>query len=469
MKKIVYTFCKKKILFLLILLSDISCIYGHDIQINQLFYNLDTINRTAQVTFKGDFYYQYDEYKGDIVIPSYFIHNNKKYWVTSIHPSAFANCRSLNSISIPPTIRMIERETFKNCNGLQTVVLPNTLEVIQYEAFAYCSQLSSIKFPTALTTICNRAFAHCKKIKDVYTIADNISDCAFDATCVVHHSLAQTAYEESKETMESAQVSSIISDVDINIPQVNIKNETTLAVIFANENYEELTSVPYAIRDGEIFYKYCISTLGIPAEHVRLVKDATLNNMRKYINWLSDAITTFNGNANVIFYYAGHGIPDEVTRKAYLLPIDGYGDDTRSAYALDDLYAQLGKTSAKRTIILLDACFSGATRNEEMLVPTRAISLKAKEGLPQGNMIVFSATTNDQTAYPINNEGHGMFTYYLLKKLQDSQGNASMEEIVDYVRSNVNQRSVLINNKSQTPTINVSPTIENNWKKWMLK
>ena len=62
-----------------------------------------------------------------------------------------------------------------------------------------------------------------------------------------------------------------------------------------------------------------------------------------------------------------------------------------------------------------------------------------------------------------------MFTYYLLKKLQDSKGGASMEEIVDYVRSNVNQRSVLINSKSQTPTINVSPTIENNWKKWMLK
>lgn len=457
---------KVKTLFLSILLSGISSMYAHDIQIGQLFYNLDTINHTAQVTFKGDFYYQHDEYQGDIVIPTHFIHNNEKYWITSIRPNAFANCRSLNSITIPPTIRMIGRETFKNCNGLQTISLPNTLEVIQYEAFAHCSQLSSIKFSTALTTICDRAFAHCKKLNEVYTLAKNISDCAFDMDCVVHRSEAPVVHQESKEY---TTVSSITSDVDINIPQVDIKNRTTLVVIFANENYEELTSVPYAIRDGEIFYKYCISTLGIPAEHIRLVKDATLNNMHKQINWLSDAVTTFNGNANIILYYAGHGIPDEVTRKAYLLPTDGYGDDTRSAFALDDMYAQLGQTSAKRIIVLLDACFSGSTRNEEILVPTRAAILKAKEGLPQGNMIVFSATTNDQTAYPINNEGHGMFTYYLLKKLQDSKGNASMEEIVDYVRSNVNQRSVLINSKSQTPTINVSPAIENNWKKWMLK
>ena len=44
-----------------------------------------------------------------------------------------------------------------------------------------------------------------------------------------------------------------------------------------------------------------------------------------------------------------------------------------------------------------------------------------------------------------------------------------MEEIVDYVQNNVNKRSVLVNNKSQTPTINVSPAIGNDWKKIVLK
>jgi hypothetical protein len=38
--------------------------------------------------------------------------------------------------------------------------------------------------------------------------------------------------------------------------------------------------------------------------------------------------------------------------------------------------------------------------------------------MPQGNMVVFSAAQGDETAYPNNDEKHGMFTYFLLKKLQ---------------------------------------------------
>lgn len=456
---------RKKIILLLVV-TNVCMVFAHDVQIDNLFYNIDTINHTAQITFKGDFYYQYDEYNGDIVIPAKISYNNEVYWVTSIATSAFANCKNLNSITIPASIRMITKEAFKNCSCLRTVHLPRTMEVIRYEAFANCVQLSNINFPASITTICDKAFRNCPLLKVVYTLAPNVSECAFDELCVVHHTEAPSVKPSYKEIVKTPQIT---SDVDKNIPQAKIPNESTLMVVFANEHYQELTGVPYAIHDGEIFYQYCITTLGIPAEHIRLVKDATLNNMRKQINWLSDAISTFKGNVKVIVYYAGHGIPDEVTKKAYLLPVDGLGDDTRSAYALDALYEQLGQTHAKNITIFLDACFSGSTRDEKMLVPTRAAILKAKEGLPQGNMVVFSATTSDQTAYPINNEGHGMFTYYLLKKLQDSKGNASLEEIVDYVQSNVNQRSVLVNSKSQTPTVNISPSIDSNWKEWQLK
>ena len=65
----------------------------------------------------------------------------------------------------------------------------------------------------------------------------------------------------------------------------------------------------------------------------------------------------------------------------------------------------------------MDACFSGAQRGEGMLISARGIALKTKQEIPQGNLIVFSAASDDQTAFPYKEKGHGLFTYYLLKKL----------------------------------------------------
>jgi len=141
---------------------------------------------------------------------------------------------------------------------------------------------------------------------------------------------------------------SVQSDVAINIPTANVTNNKTFAVIFANENYQRESRVEFAKNDGETFRKYCVQTLGLPERNVRYVADATLNNIRAEINWISGVADAFNGEANIIFYYAGHGIPDESSKNAYLLPIDGYGSDVTTGYKLDELYKTLGKMPAKK-------------------------------------------------------------------------------------------------------------------------
>jgi hypothetical protein len=77
---------------------------------------------------------------------------------------------------------------------------------------------------------------------------------------------------------------------------------------------------------------------------------------------------------------------------------------------------------------------------------------------------VLSATTGDETAFPNEEKKHGMFTYYLLKKLQESNGNATLSEIISYIRSNVMQQSVLVNKKSQTPQVCTSLQVQDSWK-----
>lgn len=271
------------------------------------------------------------------------------------------------------------------------------------------------------------------------------------------------------EVREEIQIASLTSDVDKNIPQTNYKNNKTFAVIIANENYQSVSDVPFALNDGEVFNQYCQKTLGIPQKHIKLVKNATLNNIKHEINWLSNVIRAYEGDAKVIFYYAGHGIPDEGNRTSYLLPVDGNGNDVTTGYKLDDLYKKLGELSSESITVLLDACFSGAKRDGGMLASARGIAIKAKSGQPVGNMVVMSASQGDETAYPYKEKQHGMFTYFLLKKLQETKGDVNLSDLSTYVTKNVSQKSIVENGKSQTPVLVPSSSVAEEWKMWSLK
>ena len=257
-------------------------------------------------------------------------------------------------------------------------------------------------------------------------------------------------------------------DVDDDIPIVVKKNENVFAVVIANEKYQMEKAVQYAKNDGRVFAEYCRKTLGLPEKNIHYVTDATLNNLKYELKWLQNVMKVYQGEAKVIFYYAGHGIPDEQNKNGYLLPIDGYGSDVTTGYALDDLFKTLGNMPSKSVTIFLDACFSGAKRDGDMLASTRGVAIKVKQNAPQGNMVVFSAAQGDETAYPYNEFEHGLFTYYLLKKLQETKGDVTLGELGDYIKTKVEQQSIVVNGKLQSPSIMSAPVIGNDWKTWKL-
>ena len=103
-----------------------------------------------------------------------------------------------------------------------------------------------------------------------------------------------------------------------------------------------------------------------------------------------------------------------------------------------------------------------------MLDSTRGVAIKAKPYTPKGNMVVFSASTGDETAFPYKDQSHGMFTYFLLKKLQETQGMVSLGELADYIKTNVSRKAIVETSKSQTPTILISNETNGNWINWKL-
>ena len=61
-----------------------------------------------------------------------------------------------------------------------------------------------------------------------------------------------------------------------------------------------------------------------------------------------------------------------------------------------------------------------------------------------------------------------MFTYFLLKKLQESKGDVTLGELGDYITNEVKRESLLNNNKIQTPAV-IPATGMTGWRGWKLK
>jgi uncharacterized caspase-like protein len=162
-------------------------------------------------------------------------------------------------------------------------------------------------------------------------------------------------------------------------------------------------------------------------------------------------------------------MPDESTHDSFLLPVDADGMVTESCYALARLYSELSSLKASSVMVFLDACFSGAQRDGGMLMSARGVVLKAKSVAPTGNMFVLSAASDKETALPYTEKNHGMFTYYLLKKLQESKGNTTLKELSEYVIKNVKMQSNLINKKPQTPAVSTSGSMVQNYAKKKLR
>jgi hypothetical protein len=265
-----------------------------------------------------------------------------------------------------------------------------------------------------------------------------------------------------------------IPDVDTDIPSSNIKQYHAYALIIGNEDYRSkqrgLTSeqnVDYATNDAVVFSQYCIKTLGIPSNQVRLLQNATAAEMNQAIAWLANLSKIENGNAKLIFYYSGHGLPHEQTKEAYLIPVDVSGINLDYAVKVNDIYSRLTEYPAQQITVFLDACFSGGARNEGLLA-MRGVRIKPRENMIAGNLVVLSSSTGEESSAAYNEKQHGFFTYFLLKKLQETKGEATLAELSDYLRQSVTKASAL-EGKIQTPQVKVSPQLENNWGSLKLK
>lgn len=238
-----------------------------------------------------------------------------------------------------------------------------------------------------------------------------------------------------------------VSDIDVPAATGRSRPED-FALVIGVGRYKSLPEADYAERDSAVMKKHLVA-LGFPPRNVISLEgpDATRSGIQGYVEeWLPKNVKP---GSTVFFYYSGHGAPDVKTGEAYLVPWDGNPRFLKtSAYSTRQLYASLAKLPAKRVIVALDACFSGAGGRSVLPQGARPLVSKIDDLRAPEGITVFAAASGDEITASLEEKGHGLFTYFFLKGL--SEGKRSTRELYDYLKPHVKDEA-LRQNREQTP------------------
>jgi hypothetical protein len=272
-----------------------------------------------------------------------------------------------------------------------------------------------------------------------------------------------------KEEGVNIQVASLRSDVDKDIPLGIPMNKKKYALIIGNQDYHShQTSLDveadadFAANDARVFAEYCEKTLGFPKENITVLIDAETSEMSRGLSQLVRFAEIENGQAELLYYYSGHGLPEEGTNIPYLIPVNVNGVNPSDGIALSLVYEELAKFKTVKTTIILDACFSGGARNKE-LVAMKGIKVKAKIDAVPGNLVVLASSSGNESSAVYREKQHGYFTYFLLKNMQLNKGQGDLESITNEVAQNVARETARIY-KTQNPKVLPGAEIGEGWK-----
>jgi len=248
-----------------------------------------------------------------------------------------------------------------------------------------------------------------------------------------------------------------LSSVDSPSYRLSVRSNDFAVVVGIEKYSNDLPDAQFAEHDAAAV-KSNLLALGYPERNIKFLtgQRATLSGLASYVeDWLPRNV---KADSKVFFYFSGHGAPDPDSGQAYLVPWDGNPSYlATTAYPLKKLYAKLGALKAKQVIVALDSCFSGAGGRSVLAKGTRPLVNKVDMDVAaDGKLILFAASSAKETTSTLDDQGHGIFTYYFLKGLggeaKDDSGVISAQGLYDYLKPKV-QDAASRQNRDQTPVL----------------
>ena len=254
---------------------------------------------------------------------------------------------------------------------------------------------------------------------------------------------------------------------DICIPFKNdVKNPDDVAIVIGIEKYANIAEPAlFCENDAKNMKRYFDATFGLENHNIELYtnQDATKGIFDGIFAEDGTLSRKVNKNSNVYFYYAGHGYVYESSDKEEmsLLPYDANLDSKETGYPLRKVLDRLSKLDVKSRTVILDACYSGISRNGNIFANNTRGSILIREvkGIPN-NITLYSSSALNQTSHPYKENKSGLFTYFFLKGLhkeadENSDDLITVNEMKKYLIENI---QLIAKRKSfiQTPKIDTN-------------
>ncbi len=175
----------------------------------------------------------------DIIIPENSPDGDK---VISIGKSAFSDCKSILSVEIPESVRIIEDRAFFYCIGLTSIKIPESVQIIEDMAFAGCKSLESIEIPNSTFDIGLYAFGLCTSLSRI--VVDDKNPYYHDSgNCLIE--------TETKTLIQGSNSSVIPSDGSVkNIAERAFNNCINLDSIEIPESVTCISQGAFAMCNG---------------------------------------------------------------------------------------------------------------------------------------------------------------------------------------------------------------------------
>ena len=268
---------------------------------------------------------------------------------------------------------------------------------------------------------------------------------------VIHAIDKQRAMQSSQKIAKES-----LSDVDINIP-IRSNNKAGYALVIGNEDYSSFqkglskeSNVAHAVHDAEVVKNYLQEMFQMNPSNIELLLNGTYGEMSQAIARLEKIMEIDGAGKEIIVYYSGHGMPDETNKDPYLIPVDISGLNVSQGIPLKEMMARLSQKPHDKITFVIDACFSGAGRNAP-LAQVKGVRVTPRNPELGDKMVLLSSSSGNESSLADDQKQHGLFTYYFLKKLQESNGTISIDRLFSEVGKNVSLEAVKKFNKSQTP------------------
>ena len=114
----------KKLFLLFSLLLGVISAWAYHVEVDGIYYYLDTKNKTASVTTGNH------KYVGAVVIPETVSVDGTAYSVTSLGDKCFDHCTSLTNITIPNSVNSLGKQFFYECSSMTSITIPNSVTSI---------------------------------------------------------------------------------------------------------------------------------------------------------------------------------------------------------------------------------------------------------------------------------------------------------------------------------------------------